>query len=411
MAHILVVGAGIVGVSTAIWLQRAGQHVTLIDKAGPASGTSFGNAGVLAAGAIIPVTTPGLWKKAPFMVFDKDSPLFLRWRYLPRLVPFLSSYLRKCNDQDVAHYAKGMLPLIYDTVQQHRSLAEGTPAQAYIKDADYCFGYDSEAGFAADKASWALREDFGLEFVAESGEDYARTDPLYEGKFHTVVRCKHHGMVSDPGAYVKALADHFTEEGGELIIAEVDDVGQAKDGRPEVVTSEGRLAGDKLVLTAGAWSRPLLEGLGLKVPLESERGYHLELMNPERYPVNPMMVAAGKFAVTPMNGRIRCAGVVEFGGLRAGPQLPPRHMLKSRVEELFSGLAFEGYEEWMGHRPALTDSLPMLGQVAADKDIFTAFGHQHLGLTGGAKTGRIMAGLLTVDPVNLDMAPYRPGRF
>ena len=123
------------------------------------------------------------------------------------------------------------------------------------------------------------------------------------------------------------------------------------------------------------------------------------------------MVAAGKFAVTPMNGRIRCAGVVEFGGLRAGPQLPPRHMLKSRVKELFSGLAFEGYEEWMGHRPALTDSLPMLGQVAADKDIFTAFGHQHLGLTGGAKTGRIMAGLLTADPVNLDMAPYRPGRF
>ena len=411
MAHILVVGAGIVGVSTAIWLQRAGQHVTLIDKSGPASGTSFGNAGVLAAGAIIPVTTPGLWKKAPFMVFDKDSPLFVRWRYLPRLVPFLSAYLRKCNDKDVTHYAKGMLPLIYDTVQQHRGLAEGTPAETYIKDADYCFGYDSQAGFSADKASWALREEFGLKFVVESGSDYARTDPLYEGQFHTVVRCKHHGMITDPGAYVKALAEHFTEQGGDLIIAEVNDVGQAKDGRPEVVTSEGRLAGDKLVLTAGAWSRPLLEGLGLKVPLESERGYHLELVSPERYPVNPMMVAAGKFAVKPMNGRIRCAGVVEFGGLHAGPQLPPRHMLKSRVEELFSGLAFERYEEWMGHRPALTDSLPMLGKVAADRDVFTAFGHQHLGLTGGAKTGRIMAGLLTSDPVNLDMAPYRPDRF
>lgn len=411
MAHILVVGAGIVGVSTAIWLQRAGQQVTLIDKAGPASGTSFGNAGVLAAGAIIPVTTPGLWKKAPFMVFDKNSPLFLRWRYLPKLLPFLSGYLRKCNNEDVTRYAKGMLPLIYDTVQQHRSLADGTPAQAYISDADYCFGYESEAAFTADKAAWALRQEFGLTFVTESGEEYARTDPLYKDKFHTVVRCKHHGMVSDPGAYVNALADHFTDQGGELIIAEVDDVGQAKDGRPEVQTSQGRLSADKLVLTAGAWSRPLLEGLGLKVPLESERGYHLELVNPNRYPVNPMMVAAGKFAVTPMQGRIRCAGVVEFGGLRAGPQLPPRHMLKSRVEELFSALEFDRYDEWMGHRPALTDSLPMLGQVARDKQVFTAFGHQHLGLTGGAKTGRIMAGLITEDTGNLALDPYRPDRF
>ena len=411
MAHIMVVGAGIVGVSTAIWLQRAGQHVTLVDKSGPASGTSFGNAGVLAAGAIIPVTTPGLWKKAPFMVLDKDSPLFVRWRYLPRLIPFLSAYLRKCNAHDVAHYAKGMLPLIYDTVQQHRSLAEGTPAQAFIQDADYCFGYDSEAAFVADKASWTLREQFGLEFVVETGSEYARTDPLYADKFHTVVRCKHHGMVSDPGAYVKALAEHFTDQGGDLVIAEVDDITQANDGRPEVRTSQGRLSADKLVLTAGAWSRPLLEGLGLKVPLESERGYHLELVEPERYPVNPMMVAAGKFAVTPMNGRIRCAGVVEFGGLRAKPQLPPRKMLKSRVEKLFADLAFERYEEWMGHRPALTDSLPMLGEVTPDKTIFTAFGHQHLGLTGGAKTGRIVAGLLTAEPVNLDMAPYLPDRF
>ena len=411
MAHILVVGAGIVGVSTAIWLQRAGHHVTLVDKAGPASGTSYGNAGVLAAGAIIPVTTPGLWKKAPFMLLDRHSPLFLRWRYLPKLIPFLAGYLRKCNDADVHHYAKGMLPLVYDTVQQHRSLAEGTPAQSYIKDADYCFGYESEAAFAADKAAWALRQEFGLDFVAETGEEYSRTDPLYTDKFHTVVRCKHHGMVSDPGAYVKALADHFTEKGGDLVIAQVEDVGQASDGRPEIVTSEGRLSADKLVLTAGAWSKPLLEGFGLKVPLESERGYHLELVNPDRYPVNPMMVAAGKFAVTPMQGRIRCAGVVEFGGLQAGPQDGPRKMLKSRVEALFAGLQFEQLDEWMGHRPALTDSLPMLGRLTPENEVFTAFGHQHLGLTGGAKTGRIMAGLITENQSNMDLGPYRPDRF
>ena len=142
MAQIIVLGAGIVGVSTSIWLQRAGYHVTLVDKAGPASGTSFGNAGVLAAGGVIPVTTPGLWKKAPFMLLDKNSPLFLRWRYLPKLVPFLLDYLTKCTEEDVKIYAKGMLPLIYDSVEQHKTLAKGTPAEIFIKDADYCFGYD-----------------------------------------------------------------------------------------------------------------------------------------------------------------------------------------------------------------------------------------------------------------------------
>ena len=120
MAQIIVLGAGIVGVSTSIWLQRAGYHVTLVDKAGPASGTSFGNAGVLAAGGVIPVTTPGLWKKAPFMLLDKNSPLFLRWRYLPKLLPFLFNYLKKCTEEDVNIYAKGMLPLIYDSVEQHK---------------------------------------------------------------------------------------------------------------------------------------------------------------------------------------------------------------------------------------------------------------------------------------------------
>ena len=318
MAQIIVLGAGIVGVSTSIWLQRAGYHVTLVDKAGPASGTSFGNAGVLAAGGVIPVTTPGLWKKAPFMLLDKNSPLFLRWRYLPKLLPFLFNYLKKCTEKDVNTYAKGMLPLIYDAVDQHKTLANGTPAEAFIKDADYCFGYDTETRYLDDQPSWALRKQLGFELQVQSGEEYTQIDPLYAGKFHTVVRCKQHGMVTDPGAYVKALAEYFEDSGGELVLADVTGLGQDNTGKPFLDSSSGKMSADKLVLTAGVWSRPFMEKMGIKVPMESERGYHLELTSPERYPVNPMMVASGKFAVTPMKGRIRCAGVVEFGGTKAG---------------------------------------------------------------------------------------------
>ncbi len=225
MAQIIVLGAGIVGVSTSIWLQRAGYHVTLVDKAGPASGTSFGNAGVLAAGGVIPVTTPGLWKKAPFMLLDKNSPLFLRWRYLPKLLPFLFNYLKKCTEEDVNTYAKGMLPLIYDAVDQHKTLANGTPAEAFIKDADYCFGYDTETRYLDDQSSWALRKQLGFELQVQSGEEYTQTDPLYAGKFHTVVRCKQHGMVTDPGAYVKALAEYFEDSGGRTCSCRCDGFG------------------------------------------------------------------------------------------------------------------------------------------------------------------------------------------
>ena len=145
--------------------------------------------------------------------------------------------------------------------------------------------------------------------------------------------------------------------------------------------------------------------------MESERGYHLELKSPERYPVNPMMVASGKFAVTPMNGRIRCAGVVEFGGTKAGPEDGSIKMLRTHVESLFDDLKYDDVEEWLGHRPAITDSLPMLGQVSSDQEIYTAFGHQHLGLTGGAKSGKILSDIITQNPPNVDLSPYRPDRF
>ena len=411
MAQIIVLGAGIVGVSTSIWLQRAGYHVTLVDKAGPASGTSFGNAGVLAAGGVIPVTTPGLWKKAPFMLLDKNSPLFLRWRYLPKLLPFLFNYLKKCTEEDVNTYAKGMLPLIYDAVEQHKTLANGTPAEAFIKDADYCFGYDTEKRYLDDQSSWALRKQLGFELQIQSGEEYTQTDPLYAGKFHTVVRCKQHGMVIDPGAYVKALAQHFQDSGGELVLADVIGLGKDNTGNPFLDSSLGKMSAEKLVLTAGVWSRSFMEKMGIKVPMESERGYHLELKSPERYPVNPMMVASGKFAVTPMKGRIRCAGVVEFGGTKAGPEEGPIKMLRTHVESLFDDLKYDDIEEWLGHRPAITDSLPMLGQVSPDQEIYAAFGHQHLGLTGGAKSGKILSDIITQNPTNLDLSPYRQDRF
>lgn len=406
--NIIVVGAGIVGVSCAIWLQRAGHSVTVVDRAGPAAGTSHGNAGVLAAGAIVPVTTPGLMGKAPGLLFDRDAPLFLKWSYLPKLLPFLRKYLGFATDAHVDHYAKAMSTLLHDTLDQHRQLAKNTPAYDFISDDDYCFGYATRAEFEADHYAWGKRKAAGYAFEVLDGSSYAQRDPSYSGAFETVVACKNHGRISDPGAYVQALMAHFVDQGGTLQICEVQDVDIDAGVITALQTSDGPMRADHIVFAMGPWSKEIAHKLGVKVPFESERGYHLEFINPSIMPKAPMMVASGKFVLTPMQGRLRAAGVIEFGGLDAAPSRAPFDMLRRQVARILPDLQCEDEVEWMGHRPAPADSLPLIGPNDEAGRSYSAFGHQHVGLTGGPKTGRIIAQLIDGKRPNIDLAAFDP---
>ncbi|PLS23547.1 NAD(P)/FAD-dependent oxidoreductase [Neptunicoccus cionae] len=411
MAEVVIAGAGIVGISTAIWLQRAGHSVTIVDREGPAAGTSYGNAGVLASGAIVPVTTPGLWRKAPFMVLDKNSPLFLKWSYLPKMIPFLWKFMRNATDAHVTGFASAMAGLLHDSVDQHRALAAGTGAEKFITGEDFCFGYPTKQSFDADAYGWKLRRNNGVVFEVQSGAEFAGYDPLYADSFGIVVRCKNHGRISDPGAYIKALARHFEEEGGKIIIAHVSDVIRDETGLRGFETDAGELRGDHAVLALGAWSKPLGRKMGLEIPLESERGYHIELVNPSHMPKAPMMVAAGKFVITPMAGRIRCAGVVEFGGLTKPPSEAPFNLLKRHIRDIFPKLTYDRMDTWMGHRPSTPDSLPLIGSTDETNSGYAALGHQHVGLTAGPKTGRIVADLISGRKPNMDLAPFSPARY
>lgn len=409
--QIIVAGAGIVGVSCAIWLQRAGHEVTIVDRAGPARGTSHGNAGVLAAGAIVPVTVPGLWRKAPGMVLRPDAPLFLRWSYLPKLLPFLARYLGYATDAHVDHYGAAMSQLLHDSVEQHRALAAGTGAERFISPEDFCFGYATRAAFEADAYGWQKRKDNGYAFDVVEGATFRDYDPAYGDAFEVVVRCKNHGRISDPGKYVQALADHFVAQGGTLTIAQVNDVEMDGPAIAALRTSQGDMRADHIVFALGPWSKPIAHKLGVKVPLESERGYHIELINPSFMPKAPMMVASGKFVVTPMDGRLRAAGVVEFGGLEAGPGRAPFALLRSQLKQLLPDIEYDDVVEWMGHRPAPADSLPVIGPNDAAGRSYSAFGHQHVGLTGGPKTGRIIADLIGGTTPNIDLAPFAPAKY
>ena len=411
MKTIIVIGAGIVGVSTAIWLQRSGFKVTIIDQKGPATGASHGNAGILAASSIIPVPNPSLIKKLPFYLLSKDSPVFFKMSYLPKMFPFLISYLSKSNLREVNKYAERMTPLIFDTVCQHKSLAKGTGAEKFISYQDYCFGYETEENFLNDKKVWKLRQKHGLPFEVVNGNEFSNFDPFYKDLFDIIVKCKNHGKINDPGLYVKTLCDHFLSQGGELIISKVNDISSKNLNDVIVKIESDSLIANKIIVATGAWSKKILKKFKIKMPLESERGYHVEYVEPNFYPKVPMMLTSKKFVITPMDGRIRVAGLVEFAGLKTLKRKPPLNLLKNKIKDLFPNLECKEKIEWLGHRPALVDSLPMLGYLDKNKQILVAFGHQHLGLTAGAKTGRIVSDLIIGNDIKLKISNYRPNRF
>lgn len=409
---ILIVGAGITGVSAAEWLRRDGHDVTLIDPVypGDSAQTSYGNAGLLARTSVVPVATPALVRKAPKMVFDPASPLFLRWSYLPRLLPWLIPFLRNSNARRIREIAGNLTELAFDTTEQHMALSRGTGADAHITMGEFVNLYRSRADHDADTLSIDIRREHGLEPEFLSRAELTERDPHLgpDYTFGTMVR--NYGWLTSPGAYVKALFAHFCREGGQFRQSRVVDI---KPGETPVVTLEGgdALTGDRIVLSAGAWSAKLARAMGAPVLLEAERGYHVSMYGANHAPPNPYMVTDGKFVVTPMDGFLRAAGVAEFAGVDAPASDAPNRLIEKGVKKLYPNLTFERAEKWMGRRPTTPDSMPVIGESPKAPNVLHAYGGQHIGLTIGPKLGRIVSDMVSNRRANTDLAPYRPDRF
>ena len=409
---IAIVGAGIVGVSTAIWLQREGHDVVLIERESQAGeGTSFGNGGVLASCSIVPVTVPGLMKKAPGMLFSPNQPLFLKWGYLPRLAPWLRKYLSHANEADVRRIAAAVKGVVGDSLQDHLALATGTGAEKWIIPSDYLFLYRDRAHYAGDAFGFGIRRDLGFMWDELEGAPLRDYDPAYSDAIGFAARFGDHGRISDPGQYVKDLAKHAIANGARMIHATVTDFARENGQVTGVRTQTETIPCDGVVLATGAWSKTLGARLGLQIPLESERGYHLELWEPSVMPKSPVMVASGKFVMTPMEGRLRLAGIVEFGGLDAPASRAPFDLLKRQLKEVLPQLIWKHEKEWMGHRPAPADSIPAIGEVPGLRSAYLGFGHHHIGLTGGPKTGKLLAQIISGKTPNVDLGAYSPSRF
>lgn len=408
--RVVVVGAGIAGVSSAIWLQREGCEVVLIDRLDPGEGASYGNAGVLASCSIVPVTTPGLALKAPSLAMRRDSPVFMIWRRLPVIAPWLVRYLLHANDGDTRRIAAGLAEIVGDSVRQHFALSEGTLAERWLQRSSYAFAYETREAFQADEYVWKLRRSAGMIPTVVEGPEVRDIAPELSERTQVLAIMGDHGFVRNPGQYVKDLASAFADSGGTVVKSAVRDFDLGSGRVRAVESGAGSFACDAAVIAAGVWSGSLMKKLGLRIPVESERGYHVLFRNPSVKPKFPIMIAAGKFVATPMEAGLRCAGVVEFGGIGELPTAAPLEFIRRKVGEAFPGLTWDDCDEWLGHRPAPCDSLPLIGEVG-QTGVFTAFGHHHIGLTGGPKTGRTVARLITGGDPELNVTTFSPNRF
>lgn len=407
--RVTVIGAGIVGISAALYLQRDGHRVTVIDPREPGTGASFGNAGGLVFTSCAQLAMPGLLRKVPGMLSDPLGPVTLRWRYLPRIAPWLVRLALASRPARAEAISRALTALNGRAAEPWRDLARQSGADSLLREVGWLKVYETDEALAATAFERELMTRRGRRFELLNADELRQLEPGLAPIFRHGFFQPDAAFCADPAAATARLAADFLARGGEIVRDEV--TGFALSGRPRrVVTLDGGHETEAIVLAAGARSRGLARQLGAKVRLDTERGYHLMLPAADPGLRRPVVNGEEHFVLCPMETGVRLTSQVEFAGLDAPPDYRRIRALLPRAKRMLPGLVAEERSAWLGLRPSLPDSLPVIGPSARHDDVVFAFGHGHLGLTQGPVTGRIVADLLAGRDPGLDLAPYRPGR-
>ncbi|MEZ5796142.1 MAG: FAD-dependent oxidoreductase [Paracoccaceae bacterium] len=405
--EIAVIGAGVIGLAVAERLLADGHEVTLVDPGPPGMGASYGNAGTIADYAVAPVGTPDVLRSLPSLLFDRDSPLAIRPGGILALLPWLARFARQSLPAAAARNALAIAALLQDAGPMWQDLARRVGAEDILQARGCLYLYQTEAAARAAPAMVEARRKLGVTVELLSPAQLAAMEPALPpmpgaAYFPRAI------FLNDPGAMMARIAGHVLASAPHLE-ARVDRLRREPGG----VVLEGpglALRARRVVVAAGAHSRPLAAMAGDRVPLDTERGYHVEWDMAAPLLSRPSCPTARGFYLCPMQGRLRVAGTVELGGL-AAPASPHRiARLVEGARSLFPDLG-EPDRSWMGFRPSLPDSLPVIGASAGGAEVIHAFGHGHVGVTMAPVTARIVADLVAGRPAHLDLAPTSPGRF
>ena len=413
MRRVLVIGAGIVGLALAWRLQRDGAQVAIVDPAPPGEGgASFGNAGAISSTSVVPLAMPGLLRHVPRMLLDPAAPLHVPMAYWPRAAPWLLRFIAAARPETVARAAGALDTLQRLATEDHLALAREVGAPDLILPRGNLYIYRSREQLAKDAAGWDLRRAHGARIEVLDRAGILALEPDVGPDYQVGVFLPDHAHCASPHRYAQVVAAAFRQAGGEVRC----------DRILELTLHEGRAAGargearqhdaEEVVVAAGAWSHRLLAPLGYRIPLETQRGYHVNLPDAGIRISRPVVPADRKVFITPMEGALRVAGTVEFGGLERAPDEARARLLYEDLAAAFPQARREGAEGfWMGHRPCLPDSVPVIGPAQRVPGLWFAFGHGHLGLTGSAPTARLLAPAILGQPSNADFTPFAAERF
>ncbi|SEL18044.1 D-amino-acid dehydrogenase [Roseovarius nanhaiticus] len=407
MRDVLVVGAGVVGLSIALEAQSRGLSVRVIEREGPAAGASAGNAGAFAFPDILPLASPRIMRQAPKWLLDPLGPLSVPLGYAPRLLPWMWRFWRASRPAQVAASTAAQTAMMRHAQGTLDGFLARAGASNMLRREGQLQVYEGRAEFEASLEGWRARQEAGVEFRHLEGDEVQVMQPGLSPRFTHATFTPGWATIDEPKAYVETLAEKFRSNGGEIIIADAEAL--TADG---LRTSAGEMTG-RVVIAAGAYSHHLARTAGARIPLETERGYNTTLpegaggIDLRQHITFP----AHGFVISRLNGRLRVGGAVELGGLKAPPNYKRADAMLQKARAFFPALDTSGGTQWMGLRPSLPDSLPAIGPLPGHPNVICAFGHGHLGLTQSTATADIVADLLTGKAPRIDMAPFSPARF
>ncbi len=407
MANVVVIGAGIVGLSVAYQLLADGHGVTVIDRDPAGDKVSFNNAGGIGIGEIVPASAPGVLWRVPGWLFDPLGPLSLRLAHFPALIPWLWRFVRSGTQAETLRVTTALAALADRTYEDLVPMLDALGLAGEMHRVGALSVYETSEGFARDRAEWDLKRRFGVVADEISGDEAREREPALGPIVKHAISTPDWSHVDDPKRIVDRLREYVAERGATI------ETGEAVGFEAGAVHLAGarRIAFDTLVVAAGAWSGKLARLLGDKALIESERGYNTTIPNSNVKLHAEVIFSERKFVATPLAIGLRIGGAAEFAGLDAPPNYARSKALVTLAKRYFPGLDGSGGSQWMGHRPTTPDSLPVIGRSPRHGNVVYAFGHAHTGLTFGPTTGRLIAELVGGRQPSIDLSPYAIARF
>ena len=404
-----IVGAGIQGISNALFLQKKGFSVTIFDRDEPGSpAASYGNAGHFSPYASVPINRPDVLTDVPAMLLSSSGPLALKWNYVPKMIPWFLKFIRNCTTKRMMHTAKNMHQILDLALPAYDELFDEIELGGLVEKKGILYIWNDQS-LKSRELEIKVRNELGVDQQVVTPKEIHDLEPNIKPIYHGGVYYQHGRHARNPKKILLKLYDFFLKKGGKFLKMNIKDI-NFNNEKPVIKAETQSFLFDKIVIACGSFSKKLTDNLGEKIPLDTERGYHVHFKDCDHLLSRPVIFQNRGFGITPMEQGLRVVGTVEFGGL-------DNPLSKSRVKNLINNAKYmmgdlpEHEDEWLGFRPTLPDYLPVIGPSKKNKNVFYCFGHHHLGWTLGPISGKIISGMIAEENTNLNLKPYSSLRF